>query len=129
MLLNEILLLLSSFARIHHSDMMERAISRNPVVHCFISLRSSKGWNEVVVKDGTVRLPYHKGSDHLSTLAGNRNYDSSATVYNQGNNSNYWSSSPNGSNARNLNLNTSNVNANNNNNRANGFSLRCFKHP
>ena len=68
-------------------------------------------------------------SHHLS-FAGNRNY-STADLKNQGSNGNYWSSSPNSAgsnNARNLNLNSSNVNANNNNNRANGFSVRCFKH-
>ena len=59
-------------------------------------------------------------------LAGNRD-NSSAALNNQGSNGNYWSSSPNGTNAYNLNFNSSNVNPADNNNRANGFSVRCLK--
>ncbi|MDR3326712.1 MAG: hypothetical protein LBT04_01030, partial [Prevotellaceae bacterium] len=53
-----------------------------------------------------------------------RNYND-GSVYNTGNNGNYWSSTVNGDNGRNMNFNSSNVNANNNNNRANGMSVRC----
>ena len=63
-------------------------------------------------------------------FAGLRRYDDT-TVDNQGNEGNYWSSSPNSAtsnNARNLNLNENNVNADNNN-RSNGFSVRCFSSP
>jgi uncharacterized protein (TIGR02145 family) len=56
--------------------------------------------------------------------AGNRN-NSNGSLNNQGSNGNYWSSTPNGSNAYNLNFNSSNVNPGNNNNRSNGFSVRC----
>ncbi|MDR0650526.1 MAG: hypothetical protein LBG59_03865 [Candidatus Peribacteria bacterium] len=65
--------------------------------------------------------------DFLLPLAGTRGYDSSATVYDQGNYSYYWSSSPNGSNARYLRLSTSYVRAHLYDYRAYGFSLRCFK--
>jgi hypothetical protein len=47
------------------------------------------------------------------------------TINNAGSNGNYWSSSVNGSNARNLNFNSGNAGTNNNN-RANGFSARCL---
>ncbi|MDR0650651.1 MAG: fibrobacter succinogenes major paralogous domain-containing protein [Candidatus Peribacteria bacterium] len=63
----------------------------------------------------------------LLPLAGYRYYDSSATVYYQGDYSYYWSSTLNGSNARSLSLSTSTVSTNNRNTRATGFSLRCFK--
>jgi uncharacterized protein (TIGR02145 family) len=63
----------------------------------------------------------------LLPLAGYRHYVSSATVYNQGYYSHYWSSSPNGSSARDLYLSTSRVSATNLNDRAYGFSVRCFK--
>jgi hypothetical protein len=56
--------------------------------------------------------------------AGERNYND-GSVYNTGNNGNYWSSTVNSNNSYNMNFNSSNVNANNNNNRANGFSVRC----
>jgi len=62
----------------------------------------------------------------ITALAGNRN-NSDATLNNQGSNGNYWSSSPNGTNAYNLNFNSGGVNPANNNNRANGFSVRCVK--
>ena len=62
----------------------------------------------------------------IISLAGNRN-NSSAGLNNQGSNGNYWSSSPNGTNAFNLNFNSGGVNPTNNNNRANGFSVRCLK--
>lgn len=58
-------------------------------------------------------------------MAGNRNnYD--GTVYNEGSNGNYWSSTVNGANSWNLNFNSGNANMNNNN-RANGMSVRCIK--
>jgi hypothetical protein len=57
--------------------------------------------------------------------AGNRNH-SNGSLNNVGSNGNYWSSTVNGSNARNLNFNSDNANMNSNN-RANGFSVRCFK--
>ena len=59
-------------------------------------------------------------------LAGYRN-QSDGSLNNRGSNGNYWSSSPNGSNAYNLNFNSSNVNPANNNNRANGLTVRCVK--
>jgi uncharacterized protein (TIGR02145 family) len=43
-----------------------------------------------------------------------------------GSNGNYWSSTVNGTNAKNLNFNSSNANLNNNN-RADGLSVRCIK--
>jgi len=55
--------------------------------------------------------------------AGNRN-NNDGSLNNVGTNGNYWSSTVNGTNARNLNFNSGNVNVNNNN-RANGFSCRC----
>jgi len=58
-------------------------------------------------------------------VAGNRN-NSTGALTNVGSNGNYWSSTVNGTNARNLNFNSSNANMNSNN-RANGFSVRCLK--
>jgi len=55
--------------------------------------------------------------------AGNRNHNT-GEVLNSGENGNYWSSTVNDINARNLNFNDGNVNVNNNN-RAIGFSVRC----
>ena len=57
--------------------------------------------------------------------AGNRNNNDGA-INNAGSNGNYWSSSVNGTNARNLNFNSDNANTNSNN-RANGFSVRCLE--
>jgi hypothetical protein len=57
--------------------------------------------------------------------AGNRNRIN-GLLNNQGTNGNYWSSTVNGTNARNLNFNSTAANTNNNN-RANGFSVRCLK--
>lgn len=57
--------------------------------------------------------------------AGYRNHNN-GTVNNAGSNGNYWSSTVNGINSRNLNFNSDNANMNNNN-RANGFSARCLK--
>jgi hypothetical protein len=68
----------------------------------------------------------HKASNHVSPMAGNRNYSGSPN--NRGSNGYYRSSSPNGINAYNLNFNSSNVNPQNNTNRAHAFSVRCFKH-
>jgi uncharacterized protein (TIGR02145 family) len=56
--------------------------------------------------------------------AGNRN-NSNAGLNNVGSNGNYWSSTVDGTNARNLNFNSSDANFNSNN-RANGFSVRCI---
>ncbi|MGB4205356.1 MAG: hypothetical protein WBJ84_07015 [Bacteroidales bacterium] len=61
----------------------------------------------------------------LLPMAGNRN-NNSGSLNNAGSNGNYWSSTVNGINARNLNFNSSNANMNNNY-RANGFSVRCLK--
>jgi uncharacterized protein (TIGR02145 family) len=61
----------------------------------------------------------------LLPVAGNRN-NSNGTLNNVGSNGNYWSSTVDGTNARNLNFNSSNANMNSNN-RANGFSVRCLK--
>jgi hypothetical protein len=58
-------------------------------------------------------------------VAGNRNNDD-GSLNNVGSNGNYWSSSVDGTNARNLNFNSSNANVNSNN-RANGNSVRCRK--
>ena len=58
-------------------------------------------------------------------VAGNRN-NSNGSLNNVGSNGNYWSSTVNGTNSRNLNFNSGNANMNNNN-RANGFSVRCIK--
>jgi uncharacterized protein (TIGR02145 family) len=79
-------------------------------------------------------LPYFSDSakatkfrnDFLLPLAGYRGYDSTASVNYQGNYAYYWSSSPNGTNARYLYLNSSDVYAINDYDRAFGFSLRCF---
>lgn len=57
--------------------------------------------------------------------AGNRNYND-GSVNNAGSNGNYWSSTVNSNNARNLNFNSGNANMNSNN-RANGFSVRCYE--
>ena len=57
--------------------------------------------------------------------SGNRNR-TNGTLNNQGTNGNYWSSTVNGTNARNLNFNSTEANTNNNN-RANGFTVRCLK--
>jgi uncharacterized protein (TIGR02145 family) len=65
--------------------------------------------------------------DFLLPLAGYRNYDSTATVYTQGRHANYWSSSPDSTNARYLSLDPSYVNAYNGSSRASGCSVRCFK--
>ena len=59
--------------------------------------------------------------------AGNRN---GSTVNNAGSNGNYWSSSPNTSNANNaynVNFNSGNLNPQNNNNRNNGNSVRLVR--
>ena len=58
-------------------------------------------------------------------VAGYRNHNN-GTLNNAGSNGNYWSSTVNGSNSRNLNFNSGNANMNNNY-RANGFSVRCLK--
>ena len=54
--------------------------------------------------------------------------DNSSTLWNPGNQANYWSRSSysNANQARNLNFNDSNVNPSNNTWRYNGFSLRCL---
>jgi len=57
--------------------------------------------------------------------SGNRNRIN-GLLNNQGTNGNYWSSTVNGTNARNLNFNSTEANTNNNN-RANGFTVRCLK--
>ncbi len=62
----------------------------------------------------------------IITPAGNRNR-ADGSLNNQGSNGNYWSSSPNGTNAYNLNFNASGVNPANNNDRANCFSVRRVK--
>lgn len=61
----------------------------------------------------------------LLPVAGNRN-NSNGSLNNVGSNGNYWSSTVDGTNSRNLNFNSSNANMNSNN-RANGFSVRCIK--
>jgi hypothetical protein len=61
----------------------------------------------------------------LLPVAGNRN-NNNGSLNNVGSNGNYWSSTVDGSNSRNLNFNSSNANTNNNN-RANGNSVRCLK--
>ncbi|MCI5139771.1 MAG: hypothetical protein D3922_15480 [Candidatus Electrothrix sp. AR1] len=57
--------------------------------------------------------------------AGYRN-NNDGTLNNAGSNGNYWSSTVDGTNARNLNFNSGNADLNSNN-RANGFSVRCLK--
>ena len=57
--------------------------------------------------------------------SGNRNRIN-GLLNNQGTNGNYWSSTVNVTNARNLNFNSTEANTNNNN-RANGFTVRCLK--
>ncbi|MCP5062188.1 MAG: hypothetical protein GY936_06985 [Ignavibacteriae bacterium] len=60
-------------------------------------------------------------------LAGNRN-NNNGSFNNIGNNTFFWSSTENGSNANNMNLNNNNDNVNlNNNNKNYGFSVRCLK--
>lgn len=61
----------------------------------------------------------------LLPVAGNRN-NSNGSLNNVGSNGNYWSSTIDGTNLRNLNFNSSNANMNSNN-RANGNSVRCLK--
>ncbi len=61
----------------------------------------------------------------LLPVAGNRN-NSNGSLNNVGSNGNYWSSTIDGTNSRNLNFNSSNANMNSNN-RANGNSVRCLK--
>ena len=58
-------------------------------------------------------------------VAGNRN-NSNGSINNVGSNGNYWSSTVDGINSRNLNFNSTGANMNNNN-RANGNSVRCLK--
>jgi hypothetical protein len=98
-------------------------------------------WNAVGSGGTTINsgsgLPYFSsdtaatkfGNDFLLPLAGGRDYDSSATVYNQGTFAYYWSSSPDpsSSSARSLEVNLFYVSAYNGNDRALGFSLRCFQ--
>jgi uncharacterized protein (TIGR02145 family) len=62
----------------------------------------------------------------IISLAGNRN-NTTGVLNNPGSNGNYWSSSPDSTNAYNLNFNSTSVNPANDNNRANGFSVRCVK--
>jgi hypothetical protein len=62
---------------------------------------------------------------HCLVSAGNRNNNDGA-LNNAGSNGNYWSSSVNGVNARNLNFNSGNAGTNNTN-RANGLSVRCLE--
>jgi hypothetical protein len=61
----------------------------------------------------------------LLPVAGNRN-NSNGSLNNVGSNGNYWSSTVDGTNSRNLYFNSSNANMNNNN-RANGNSVRCLR--
>lgn len=61
----------------------------------------------------------------LLPVGGNRN-NFNGSLNNVGSNGNYWSSTVDGINSRNLNFNSSNANENSNN-RANGFSVRCLK--
>ena len=61
----------------------------------------------------------------LLPVAGNRN-NSNGSLNNAGSNDNYWSSTVDGTNAKNLNFNSDNANMNSNN-RANGFPVRCPK--
>jgi uncharacterized protein (TIGR02145 family) len=61
----------------------------------------------------------------LLVVAGYRNHNN-GTINNAGSNGNYWSSTVNDTNSRNLNFNSGNANMNSNN-RANGFSVRCLK--
>jgi uncharacterized protein (TIGR02145 family) len=59
-------------------------------------------------------------------VAGGYRNNSDGTLNNVGSNGNYWSSTVDGINARNLNFNSTGANMNSNN-RANGFSARCIK--
>ncbi len=59
-------------------------------------------------------------------MAGYR-YRSDATLYYQGSNGNYWSSSPNGTFGHGMLFNSTSINPSNINYRAYGFSVRCFK--
>lgn len=105
------------------------------VVRAQASVRS-KSNNPLAISEEFCPTPGHITQLHqkncvinrevITTLGGNRN-NSDATLNNQGSNGNYWSSSPNGTNAYNLNFNSGGVNPANNNNRANGFSVRCVK--
>ena len=61
----------------------------------------------------------------LLPVAGNRN-NSNGSLNNVGSKGNYWSSTVDGTNSRNLNFNSSNANMNSNN-RANGNSVCCLK--
>ena len=70
-----------------------------------------------------VRRYIHK-RDCFIPASGYRN-NNNGQLNNVGNNGNYWSGSPNGTNGYNLNFNNGNVNPANNNNRSNGFSVRC----
>jgi len=63
----------------------------------------------------------YKSSLHIT--AGNRN-NSNASLNNAGSNGNYWTSSVDGTNSRNLNFNSSSANFNSSH-RANGFTVRC----
>jgi hypothetical protein len=96
----------------HVPEIWERVRVYNVLVRLWIIQYNDGEWLSEVLK-----LP----------LAGYRYYDSSTTVYHQGNSSDYWSSSPNGSYARNLYLDASDVYAYRSNDRAFGFSLRCFR--
>jgi uncharacterized protein (TIGR02145 family) len=98
-------------------------------------------WN-IVTSDGSSLnisngLPYFDNNiakatqfrdDFLLPSVGARDYGSAATVYDQGNEAIYWSSSTSDIFARNLYLVSSgDVYANGSSSRANGFSVRCFQ--
>jgi len=61
----------------------------------------------------------------IITVAGRHNYNN-GSLNNVGVNGNYWSSTVDGTNSRNLNFNSDNANMNSNN-RANGYTVRCLK--
>lgn len=61
----------------------------------------------------------------IITVAGNRN-NGDGSLNNVGSNGNYWSSTVDGANSRNLNFNSGNADMNSNN-RANGLTVRCLK--
>ena len=89
------------------------------------------GWLSSATSSGSPLPPTWVACTPVAALTaglpgGNRN--TNGNFNNAGNNGNWWSSSPSGSNAWNRNLNNDNPNVNrNNNNQRNGFSVRCLR--
>ena len=79
---------------------------------------SSASWtNDWTRMMNSLRLP----------MAGSRYHNVATFVYNQGTSGDYWSTSPNSTNAYSMYMNTANVGSNNSSSRAQGLPIRCVK--